>query len=109
MAYDQNLEARIQQILENQAGIIEKKMFGRVAFLVNGNMACGVHGNDLISRVGPENHAASLAKPHVKEFDMTGHPMAGWVEVAPAGIDRDEDLRGWVRKGISFARTLLAK
>jgi hypothetical protein len=109
MAYDQNLEARIRKILENETGVVEKKMFGGVGFLVNGNMACGVHGNDLIARVGPENHAASVAKPHVKEFDMTGHPMAGWVQVSPAGFTRDEDLFEWVRKGMHYAKTLPAK
>lgn len=109
MAYDQSLEVRIQKMLENESDVIEKKIFGGVGFLVNGNMACGVHGSDLISRVGPENHSASLAMPHVKEFDITGHPMAGWVQVAPDAIASDEDLLAWVRRGIDFARTLPAK
>lgn len=109
MAYDQNLEARIQKLLENEAGVVEKKMFGGVGFLVNGNMACGVHGSDLIARVEPDNHAESMSNPHVKEFDMTGHPMAGWVQVAPAGFASGEDLLAWVRKGINYARTLPAK
>lgn len=109
MAYDQNLEERIQKLIIDETDVTEKKMFGGVGFLVNGNMACGVHGDALIARVGEKAHAECMAIPHVREFDMTGHPMTGWVEVAPAGVTSENDLQFWVCKGLTFARTLPPK
>jgi TfoX/Sxy family transcriptional regulator of competence genes len=87
----------------------EKKMFGGVGFLVNGNMACGVHKKDMIVRVGPENHKDALARPHTHIFDMTGRPMAGWVMVEPEGCATENDLKGWIQQGLAFAHTLPAK
>src|SRR5665648_337703 len=87
MAYDENLGLRISEILANVSGLEEKKMFGGVGFLVNGNMACGVHKDNLIVRVGPGNYQSTLETEHVKVFDMTGRPMTGWVMVAAPGFE----------------------
>ena len=109
MAYDEGLAQRIRELLHEQAGPVEKKMFGGIGFMVRGNMACGVHKDALIVRVGPENDCAALAKPHTKPFDMTGRPMKGWVMVDPEGYEEQEALEAWVRQGIDFALTLPPK
>ena len=109
MAYDEKLARRIRAEIGPMSGLMEKKMFGGVGFLVRGNMACGVHGDDLIARVGPARYEAALARPHARVFDMTGRPMSGWVMVAPAGVAADDDLRAWVQEGIEYALSLPAK
>ncbi len=109
MAYDQVLTQRMRAALQDIPGLQEKKMFGGVGFIVQGNMACGVNGNSMIVRVGPERSQAALARPHTRVFDMTGKPMNGWVVVEPAGLEREADLRQWVAQGVAFAQTLPAK
>ena len=109
MAYDQALAQRIREALAGEPDLVEKRMFGGVGFLIRGNMACGVHGDDLIVRVGPGRYPEALARPHARVFDMTGRPMAGWVEVAPAGVASAADLRRWLTLGVEHARTLPAK
>jgi TfoX N-terminal domain len=109
MAYDEALAARIRDILGGAEGVAERKMFGGIAFLINGNMACGVNRDDMIVRLEPEQTDAALAEPHVRLFDMTGRPMKGWVVVGPAGVADDADLRSWVGRGADFARSLPAK
>jgi TfoX/Sxy family transcriptional regulator of competence genes len=109
MPYDTLLSARIRLALGPSPELQEKKMFGGVGFLVNGNMACGVHKNDLIVRVGPAAYEQALSRPHTHVFDMTGHPMAGWVMVAPQGCATESDLKAWVGQGLAFARSLPAR
>jgi TfoX/Sxy family transcriptional regulator of competence genes len=109
MAYDELLSARIRHALGTLPGLEEKKMFGGVGFLVNRNMACGVHKNDLIVRVGPANYDQALAAAHTRMFDMTGRPMAGWVVVEPEGCKSEADLQAWVKQGLDFARSLPPK
>ena len=109
MPYDTLLAARILAALGPLPELVEKKMFGGVGFLVNGNMVCGVHKNDLIVRVGPENYAQTLSRPHTHVFDMTGHPMTGWVVVDPEGCATEGDLQAWVEQGLAFARSLPPK
>jgi hypothetical protein len=109
MAYDERLAERARRQLVALADIFEKRMFGGVGFLLCGNMACGVHGDRLIVRVGPEGYEAALAEPHVAPFDMTGRPMRGWVTVGPEGYAADADLRDWLQRGLEFASTLPAK
>jgi TfoX/Sxy family transcriptional regulator of competence genes len=86
-----------------------KKMFGGVGFLINGNLACGVHKNELIVRVGPDKSDQALSRPHTHVFDMTGRPMAGWVMVAPQGCSTESQLKAWVDQGVAFAGSLPAK
>jgi hypothetical protein len=109
MAFDESLAKRIRAELGPMPGLVEKKMFGGVCVLVQGNMACGVHGDDLIVRVGPERYEETLARPHTKLFDLTGRPMRGWVMVTPAGVAGDDDLRAWVQQGVEYAVSLPSK
>jgi TfoX/Sxy family transcriptional regulator of competence genes len=109
VAYNKDLTLRIQAALSGLPGLVEKKMFGGVGFIVNGNMACGVHGNDLIVRVGPDRYEAALAEPHVKVFDLTGKPMSGWILVEPDGYQDEAELKSWVVKGVEFAQSLPPK
>jgi hypothetical protein len=109
MAYDEGVAQRIREALEQSPGLVEKKMFGGVGYMLHGNMACGVNGDDLIVRVGPERYAEALAHPHAREFDLTGRPMRGWVTVAPDGYEADEDLNAWVKQGVEYALSLPAK
>jgi TfoX/Sxy family transcriptional regulator of competence genes len=109
MAYDEGLAQRIGDMLGEQPGLVEKKMFGGVGFLLHGNMACGVHKDALIVRVGPERYDEALKRPHTRPFDMTGRPMKGWVMVAADGYEADDDLNSWVQQGIEFALSLPPK
>jgi TfoX/Sxy family transcriptional regulator of competence genes len=111
MAYDEGLAQRIREAMDVQAlpGYQEKKMFGGIGFMIEGNMACGVNGDRLIVRVGPARYEQALARPHTHVFDMTGRAMKGWVMVFPEGCASDAALASWVRQGIDFARSLPAK
>ncbi len=110
MPYDQNLAQRIRAVLKDHPGWVEKKMFGGVGFILHGNLACGVQGNDLIVRVGPENDQAALSQPFVRPFEgVPGRPMAGWVLVAPEGTADDHAFQAWVEMGFTFASSLPAK
>ena len=109
MAFNEGLAERIRQGPARRKGIEEKKMFGGIGFLLNGNMLVGVWNDSLIVRLGPEVGEEALKEPHVKEFDITGRAMKGWVLVAPEGVEADEELSGWVRRAVKFVRTLPAK
>jgi TfoX/Sxy family transcriptional regulator of competence genes len=109
MAYDEDLAGRVRSSLHGTKGLTEKAMFGGIGFLVDGNMACGVHGNRLIVRVGPEAHSTVLGTSHTSPFDLTGRPMKGWFWVEPAGLNTADALGTWIRQGLQFARTLPAK
>lgn len=109
MAYDEGLAHRVWAILSDKPGIVEKKMFGGVGFMLDGNMACGVNKDDLIVRVGPDKYEQTVIQPHVRPFDFTGRPMKGWVMVGPDGVSADKDLQDWVMQGITFARSLPPK
>jgi TfoX/Sxy family transcriptional regulator of competence genes len=109
MAYDEALAQRIRAALPGIPGLTEKKMFGGIAFLVDGNMACGVSKDSLMVRMSPDATDAALAQPHVRVFDMTGRPMKGWIIVEPAGIQSDDDLNRWIAQGVAFAQSLPPK
>ncbi len=109
MAYDKGLAQRVTELLEEKPGFNEKKMFGGVCYLLNGNMACGVLNEDLIVRVGPEKYEDLLKLPHTREFDFTGRPMKGWIMVSYEGHESDEDLSEWVQQGVNFALSLPPK
>jgi TfoX/Sxy family transcriptional regulator of competence genes len=110
MPYDQNLAKRIRHILESRPGLIEKNMFGGVGFLLNGNMVCGVLGDDLIVRVGVENNDTALSKPYTRPFGVTGRqPMKGWVYVAPQGWAAEQDLQHWIEISLKYVSTLPEK
>lgn len=109
MAYDKGLAQRVREILEEEPGFDEKKMFGGMCFLLFGNMVCGIIKDDLIVRVGADRYAEALMIPHTRKFDLTGKPLKGWVMVLAAALDSDEELSEWVQKAVSFVRTLPPK
>ena len=109
MAYDEGLAERIRERLAADPAITEKRMFGGIAFLLHGNMAVGVTGDDLMVRVGPEATDAALTRPGARIFDMTGRPMRGWVVVAGSAVREDEALGAWIDEGRAFAAGLPPK
>ncbi len=96
MAYDEKLASRVREILSPSKGMAEKKMFGGVCFLLDGKMVCGVLKNDLIAKIGRENHERVAAQKHVRPFDFTGKPMMGMVYVAPEGLKTKRELSRWI-------------
>ena len=109
MPYDESLAERIRLALKRRRGISEKKLFGGVAFLVYGNMLCGVVEHSLVVRVGPDAYERALARPHVREMDFTGRPLKGLVYVDAGGVRTTKQLESWVNREIEFARSLPAK
>ena len=109
MAYDERLAKRIRRALSGREGLSEKKMFGGIAFMLNGNMCCGIVGDELMLRVGRERFEETLARPHARPMDFTGRPMKGMVYVGPEGIQSDAGLAAWLGRGIDFAATLPPK
>lgn len=109
MAYDESLAARIRDALLQETGIDEKKIFGCACFLSHGNVLAGVWKDSLIARIGPEEYESALRERYVREFDITGHAMTGWVLVEPEGIEDDGSLREWIERAITFVKTLPKK
>lgn len=109
MAYDEMLAARVRDTLRRRRGVTEKRMFGGLAFMVHGNMCCGIVKDELMVRVGPDATDDALAQPHARPMDFTGKPMKGMVYVAPAGLRTDATLKAWVDRGMKFVKTLPPK
>jgi hypothetical protein len=109
MAYDEELAERVRQQLAAERGLVEKAMFGGVAFLLDANMAVGISGDELMVRVGPDRSDEALARPHARPFDMTGRPMKGWILVGLDALGSERELAGWVSEGVAFARSLPPK
>ncbi len=109
MAYDEQLAERVRQVLGNQDGIRERKMFGGLAFMLHGNMSVGVINDELTVRCGPDRHQEALERPHARPMDFTGRPMKGSVFVPQPGIGSDADLQEWVQLGVDFAESLPRK
>jgi TfoX/Sxy family transcriptional regulator of competence genes len=109
MAFDEGLAERIRELLGGRSDVSEKRMFGGIAFLVNGNMSVGVTKDALMVRVGPDAYAEVLDHPHTREMDFTGRPLTGFVYVDEAGISEDEHLATWVDRGVTFASSLPPK
>ena len=109
MAYDMGLAERVREILEDEPGFDEKKMFGGLCFLLFGNMVCGIIKDDLIVRVGADKYEAMLLVPHTRKFEITGRPLTGWVMVLGRALDDDDDLGDWLQRAVSFVRTLPPK
>ena len=109
MAYSESLAERIRSIASRSRGVTEKKMFGGIGFLLNGNMLVGVWKASLIARLGPDEYNEALRGPHVGEFDITGKSMKGWVMVESDGIENDEQLKDWIERAVKFVKTLPKK
>ena len=109
MAYDEGLAQRIRELLAGQQGVSERRMFGGIAFLLEGNMAVGVLEDSLMVRVGPDAYDGLVRRPHARKMDFTGKPMRGFVYVAPDGLESDADLHRWIGHGVAYACSLPRK
>jgi len=109
MAYDETLAARIRAQVQDRTGMVEKKMFGGVGWMLNGNMSIGVWRDQLVVRLDPEAGRAALEEDHVHVFDITGRPMKGWILVQPEGLEDEAELTRWVDAGVGFAAGLAKK
>src|SRR2546428_9318657 len=106
MAYDEALADRIRRAVGPRPDVTEKKMFGGLAFVLDGKMFCGIVKDDLMVRVGPERYGAALAEDHVRPMDFTGKPMNGYVFVGPSGCRTEKAIKKWVDQGAAFVATL---
>ena len=109
MAYDTVLAERIRGVLGSRRGVTEKEQFGGIAFLMRGNVACGVTGAELLVRVGPEKHEEAMKSKDARPFALAGRPSKGWILVRAAGLKSPASLKKWVGLGVEFAKTLPAK
>ncbi|MCI0423431.1 MAG: TfoX/Sxy family protein [Acidobacteria bacterium] len=109
MSYDEKLAERIRKVLKATQGVAEKKMFGGLAFMLNGSMFCGVNKDDLVVRLGPERYEAALNAPGARPMDFTGRVLTGYVYVAPAGCQNIRALEQWVRWGLGYASEMPEK
>lgn len=105
MAYNERLAERIRTILAERGGISERKMFGGLAFLLDGKMCVGVLNDDLLVRSGAERYAEALSNANARPMDFTGRPSKGMVYVSPAGVSRGPALRRWVEMGLAAANS----
>lgn len=110
MAHDEELAARIRELVGDEPGVAEKKMFGGLAFLVGGNMAVAASGQGgLLVRVDPEQSEALVAKTRAHPMEMRGRKMAGWLRVEADDVRTKRALAAWVERGTSYARSLPTK
>jgi TfoX/Sxy family transcriptional regulator of competence genes len=109
MAFDEKLAERMRRQLAGHDGLVEKRMFGGVAFLLHGNMCCGVHKDALMVRLAPDSTEAALRKPHTRVFDLTGRPMQGWILVEAEAVRTSAGLKRWMDQGVAYAGTLPPK
>ena len=110
MAYDEDLANRIRELLADEDGVTEKRMFGGLAFLIGGHMAVAASSKGgLMVRVPPEETAQLRERPHAGPFEMRGKALDGWIRVAEDGIGTKRELAPWVERGVAYARSLPAK
>lgn len=110
MAYDDELANRIRKVVQDEPGLSEKRMFGGLAFLVNGNMAVGASSQGgLLLRVDPAQTESLVVHEHVRRFTMRGREMNGWLDVDVEVLKTDDEVRRWVEQGLAYARSLKAK
>ncbi len=109
MAFDERIAQRVRDILGEECPAKERRMFGGLAFMVNGHMCCGIVGGDLVVRVGAEGHEQALSQPHARAMDFTGRPMKGFVYVGPLGYRTKAALKTWINRGLRFVLSLPPK
>ncbi len=109
MAFDEGLAERIRDLTSDQPDMTERKMFGGLCFMRSGNMCFGIVGSELMVRVGHDAYAAALVLPNAREMDFTGRSMRGMVYVSEVGLSEDDDLAGWLERGLDHARSLPPK
>jgi hypothetical protein len=106
MAFDEPRAARIREALAGKKGVEEKRLFGCACFLLGRNVLVGVWKHSLLARVGPDGCEDALLEPHVREFDITGRPMKGWVQIGPQGVEGDGQLADWIQRALEFVSKL---
>jgi TfoX/Sxy family transcriptional regulator of competence genes len=109
MAYDEGVVQRVRECMEDIPDVIEKKMFGGVAFMAHGNMSVGVNGSELMVRVGAAAYEDALKKKHAREMDFTGRSLKGFIYVAEKGFESDKNLISWIQLAMKFVNTLPTK
>ena len=110
MTYDEDLASRLRALLADEDSVTEKKMFGGLAFLLNGNMCVSAsRTGGMLVRIDPADTDAVLAPPHVTVMRMRERTMAGWIIVAPDVVKTEREVASWVKRGVAFARTLPPK
>lgn len=110
MAYDVELAERVRAIVQAEPDLTERRMFGGLAFLIHGNMAVGASSQGgLLLRINPDDTESLVSEPQVRRFEMRGRKMDGWLRVDAEVVERDDDLREWVRHGVAYARSLPPK
>ena len=110
MPYDEDLAHRLRELLADADAITERKMFGGLAFLLHGNMSVSAsRTGGLLVRIDPADTEACLARPHVSLMTMGGRTREGWIIVAPEGLRTKRQLAGWVKRSLTYARTLAPK
>ncbi|WP_083447682.1 TfoX/Sxy family protein [Nitrospira moscoviensis] len=102
MAYDERLAERVRSLLKGHPALVERKMFGGLAYMSQGKMFVGILNDDLVVRVGADGHDAALKEPHTRPMDFTGKPMRGYIYVGPGGVKTGSQLRTWLSKGLTF-------
>jgi TfoX/Sxy family transcriptional regulator of competence genes len=109
MTYAEGVAERLREAFAGRTDVVEKKMFGGIAFMVSGHMCCGVIAEELMARVGPDQYDMALREPYTRQMDFTGKPMKGFVYVGVKGFASDEDLASWIRRCEQFVNTLPPK
>ena len=109
MAYDEGLAHRMREALSDRPDLSERKMFGGLCFMIGGNMCCGIVGEELMLRVGPDAYAGTLAREHARQMDFTGRALKGMVYVGVDGIAEDDQLTEWLKMAVDFAGSLPPK
>jgi hypothetical protein len=110
MAYDEDLANRIREVVAAERGVTEKRMFGGLAFLINGNLAVSASGRGgLLLRVDPAQTETLLTQPCARPFEMRGRAMDGWLHIDTNKISDDAEFRRWVTHGVGYAKSLPAK
>jgi len=107
--FDEKLAERVRKLLGGQRSLEEKRMFGGLAFMVNGHMCCGVLNDDLVLRVAREEYDNAISRPYARAMDFTGRPTRGLLYVSPAGFRSARDLRTWVQRSLEFVSSLPPK
>lgn len=109
MAYSEAVAARLRETLKRRKGVTERKMFGGVAFLLNGHMCCGVIDENVVLRLGKDGADRALQERHTAEMDFTGTPLSSMIYLRPRGYKTDDDLQRWVARAVGFVKTLPPK
>ena len=110
MTYDEDLADRIRALLATDHDVVEKKMFGGLAFLIGGNMSVSASGQGgLLVRCDPDDTESLVNEHHADRFAMRGRAMNGWLRVEPEGVESDAALKRWVDVGVGYARSLPPK